>query len=118
MFMQYFKIGIIVAFLMPFVCFGLHADEKGKKEEGKGHITNTSKTPFVTWNGKDLTVEASEIIDRVVISGESYEVADSVAVISLNPNKGVVDITVETGSGDYDCEVDTGMDGPEAGEQD
>lgn len=118
MLMQYFKIGIIVTFLMPFVYSELHADEKGKKEEGKGHVTNTSQTPFVTWNGKDLTVEASEIIDRVVISGESHEVADSVAVISLNPNSGVVDITVETGSGDYDCEVDTGMDESETGNQD
>lgn len=112
---QYLKIGTIVAFLVPFVYFGLYADTK---KENKSHIGDISRTPLVTWDGKDLTVEASEVIDRVVVSGESHEVADSVAVISLDSNRGVVDVTVETGSGDYDCEVDTGTDELETGSPD
>lgn len=118
MFIKYLKVVVVFSITSTFTIGVINATNDKKDKTSNDVEKKELATPLVTWNGKDLTVEASEIIDRVVISGELHEVADSVAVISLNPNSGVVDITVETGSGDYDCEVDTGMDGQETGEQD
>lgn len=107
MLMQYLKTGMFAVLLLMFIVTGMHADEKLKSESTGHAIKNGPATPLVTWNGKDLTVSSSEVIDRVVLSGESHEVLDTVAVIALDANCGIVGITVETASGDYDCEIDT-----------
>lgn len=110
MFIKYLKAAAAFSIASVFAVGVINA-ANDKKDKPKNDIGGKGlATPLVTWDGKDLTVESSEMIDGVVVSGERHEVADSVAVISLAPNKGVVDITVETGSGDYDCEVDTGVE--------
>ncbi len=111
MFVKCFKTGAAFLIVSLFTVGAMNAANDEKDKERNDITGNGPATPLVTWDGKDLTVESSEMIDRVVVSGERHEVADTVAVIALNPNRGIVDVTVETETGEYNCEVDTDAEG-------
>lgn len=117
MLIKYLKVGAVFFIVSVCAISVINAANNKKDKMDNAPEGDGPATPIVTWNGKDLTVESSEMIDRVVVSGERHEVADTVAVIALDTNRGIVDITVETESGDYDCEIDTDAEDSTSNEQ-